>query len=119
MHIKPIRSEEQYEDALERIYFLMKTRPVLHSPDSDELDLLVTLVEAWEAVHYPMTASNPLAFLKNKMAQTGMKQADLIPFIGDKTQVSKILAGKRELTLPMLKRLSKGLQIPIARLVGT
>ena len=118
MNIKPIRTEEQYDDMLERIFHLMKTKPALHSSEGDELDLLVTLAEAWEAIHYPMTASNPVAFLKSRMAQSGIKQADLIPFIGDKTQVSKVLNGKRELTLPMIKRLSKGLHIPIGRLVG-
>ncbi|MFD2574176.1 type II toxin-antitoxin system HigA family antitoxin [Spirosoma soli] len=116
--IKVIRTEAQYDDALERVYELLQLHPALNTPEGDELDLLVTLVEAYEAVHYPMTASDPVRYLKNKMQQLGLHQSDLVPFIGDKTQVSKVLNHKRDLTLPMIKRLSKGLNIPIQRLVG-
>ena len=115
---KVIRNEAQYDDALERVYELLQSRPTPNSPEGDELDLLVTLIEAYEAVHHPMTTSDPVAYLKARMQQMGLRQADLIPFIGDKTQVSKVLNHKRDLTLPMIKRLSKGLNIPIQRLVG-
>ncbi len=115
---KVIRTETQYDDALERVYELLQNHPALNTPDGDELDLLVTLIEAYEAVYYPMAASDPVVYLKNKMNQLGMHQSDLIPFIGDKTQVSKILNHKRDLTLPMIKRLSKGLNIPIQRLIN-
>jgi HTH-type transcriptional regulator / antitoxin HigA len=118
MKIKPIRSEADYDDALERIYDLLQLKPEMNSAIGDELDLLATLVEVYEAVHYPMIATNPNQYLKQKMLQLGLKQADMIEFIGEKTQVSKILSGKRDLTLPMIKRLSKGLHIPIERLVG-
>ena len=116
--IKVIRTETQYEDALERVYQLLQTNPAIDTPEGDELDLVVTLIETYEAVHYPMNASDPVAYLKSKMLQLGLQQSDLIPFIGDKTQVSKILNHKRDLTLPMIKRLSRGLNIPIQRLVG-
>ena len=115
---KIIRTEAQYDDALERVFRLLQSHPSLNTPEGDELDLLVTLIEAYEAVHYPMTASDPIVYLKNKMHQLGLHQSDLVPFIGDKTQVSKVLNHKRDLTLPMIKRLSKGLNIPIQRLVG-
>lgn len=118
MIVKPIRTESDYDDALGRVYDLLQTKPALNSPEGDELDLLVTLIEAYEAIHFPMTASDPAAYLRQKMAQLGLKQADLTEFIGEKTQVSKILNGKRDLTLPMIKRLSRGLHIPIERLVG-
>lgn len=118
MIIKPIKTEEQYEEALERIYHLLQTHPQPNSEAGDELELIVTLVEAYEAVHYPMSASDPIAYLQNKMLQNGLKQVDLIPFIGDKTLVSKVLNRKRELTLSMVKRLSKGLNIPVSRLAG-
>lgn len=116
--IKPIKTEEQYEEALERIYHLLQTDPQPNSEAGDELELMVTLVEAYEAVHYPMSASDPVAYLQNKMLQNGLKQVDLIPFIGDKALVSKVLNRKRELTLSMIRKLSKGLNIPISRLVG-
>lgn len=115
---KVIRTENQYDDALERVYELMHTRPALNSPVGDELDLLVTLIEAYELVQYPMTASDPVDYLRNKMHQMGLSQTDLVPFIGNKAQVSRVLNHKRDLTLPMIRRLSKGLNIPIQRLVG-
>ncbi|HAK80413.1 HTH-type transcriptional regulator/antitoxin HigA [Runella defluvii] len=116
--IKPIKTEEQYEEALERVYHLLQTEPQPQTEKGDELELLVTLIESYEAIHYPMSASDPVAYLKNKMAQNGLKQIDLIPFIGDKAMVSKVLNKKRELTLSMIKRLSKGLNIPATRLIG-
>lgn len=115
---KVIRTESQYDDALEKVYVLMQEHPAVDSPTGDELDLLVTLIEAYEAVHYPMTASDPVAYLKQRMVQMGLKQHDLVPYIGDKTQVSKVLNHKRDLTLPMIKRLSRGLNIPLHRLTG-
>ena len=115
---KVIRTESQYDDALERVSHLMQIHPEVNTPNGDELDLLVMLVEAYEAVHYPMTASDPVAYLQTKMHQMGLSQTDLIPFIGDKTQVSKVMNHKRDLTLPMIKRISKGLNIPIQRLIG-
>ena len=116
--VRPIRTESQYDDALERVYDLMQGQPAAGTPEGNELDLLVTLIDAYEAVHHPMTASDPVAYLKSRMAQLGLKQHVLIPFIGDKTQVSKVLNHKRDLTLPMIKRLSQGLNIPIQRLMG-
>lgn len=116
--IKPIKTEEQYEQALEQIYDLLQISPLPQTEKGDELELLVTLVEAYEAVYYPMSASDPVAYLQNKMTQNGLKQVDLVPFIGDKAMVSKVLNRKRELTLPMIRKLSKGLNIPITRLVG-
>lgn len=115
---KVIRTEAKYDDALEQVYALMQQHPAANTPEGDELDVLVTLIEAYETVYHPITASDPVFYLKNKMAQLGLKQHDLIPFIGDKTQVSKVLNHKRDLTLPMIKRLSQGLNIPIQRLVG-
>lgn len=113
-----IRNESQYDNALERVYELIQTKSARESSVGDELDLLITLIKVYEAVHRPMTASDPGSYLKNKMHQLGMKQTDLIPFIGNKTQVSRVLNHKQDLTLPVVKRLSKGLNIPIHRLVG-
>lgn len=115
---KVIRTEAQYDDALEQVYTLLNQHPPIDSPAGDELDVLVTLIEAYETIHYSMSASDPVTYLKERMAQMGLKQHDLIPFIGDKTQVSKVLNHKRDLTLPMIKRLSRGLNIPIQRLTG-
>ncbi len=118
MNIKPIRTEEQYDDALAQIYHLLQSAPRPGTPEGDEMEVLAILVEAYEAIHYPMTASDPVAYLNYKISGLGLKQADLVTYIGDKTSVSKILNRKRELTLPMIRRLSKGLNIPLHRLVG-
>jgi HTH-type transcriptional regulator / antitoxin HigA len=116
--MKVIRTEAQYDQALERVYELLQMHPVLNSPEGDELDVLSTLIESYEAIHHPMAASDPVAYLKYKMALMGLKQADMVPFIGEKSVVSKVLNHKRDLTLPMIKRLSQGLNIPLQRLVG-
>ena len=116
--LKPIKTEEQYEEALEKIWFLMDSQPVLGTITGDELDILVTLVEAFEAKHYPLPTVEPIAYLKSVMNHKHLKQSDLIPYIGHKSQVSKILNGKRELTLSMVKNLSKGLNLPLQKLVG-
>lgn len=116
--INVIRTESQYDDALERVYGLLQLAPATGSEAGNELDVLATLIELYEAVHHPMTASDPVSVVRSKMQQLGLRQADLIPYIGDKTQVSKVLNHKRELTLPMIRKLSRGLDIPIYRLVG-
>jgi len=116
--IKVIRTEEQYENALARIYAILQESPEPETPAGDELDVLVMLAEAYESVHYPMSASDPVAYLKSKMQQRNLSQTDLIPYIGDKTQVSKVMNRRRELTLSMIKKISRGLDIPIVRLIG-
>ena len=116
--LKPIKTEEQYEEALETIWYLMDSQPALGTPKGDELDILVTLVEAYEVKHYPMPSVEPIEYLKSVMDSKHLKQSDLVPFIGHKSQVSKILNGKRELTISMIKNLSKGLNLPLQKLVG-
>ena len=116
--LKPIKTEEQYEEALETIWYLMDAQPALGTPKGDELDILVTLVEAYEVKHYPMPSIEPIEYLKLVMSSKHLKQSDLVPFIGHKSQVSKILNGKRELTISMIKNLSKGLNLPLQKLVG-
>ncbi len=102
--------------ALRRVWDLMET-PTKSSAEAEEMDMLATLVEAYEAISVPMQPSDPIAFLKYKMEQENLKQRDLIPFIGDKSKVSKVLNYKQELTVTMIRRLSKGLSIPVNFLV--
>lgn len=113
-----IRTESQYDDALERVFELLQQQPTPNTEAGNELDVLTTLIEVYESIHHPMTASDPVEVVKTRMQQLGLRQADLVPFIGDKAQVSRILNHKRELTLPMIQRLSRGLNIPLQRLVG-
>ena len=113
-----IQHEENYKKALKKIWVLMQKHPAKNSAEGEEMDMLATLVDAYELVHYPMQPTDPIAFLKYKMEQENWKQKDLIPYIGDKTKVSKVLNHKQELTISMIQRLSKGLKIPVNLLIS-
>jgi HTH-type transcriptional regulator / antitoxin HigA len=108
--IKPIKSEADYEAALEHINMLMEAE--LNTSEADELDVLVTLVEAYEDRHYPIDLPDPISAIVFRMDQSGMTQRDLIPYIGSRSKVSEVLAGKRPLTLSMIRLLHSHLGIP-------
>jgi len=112
-------SEKNHQLALQRVRTLMKLKPSRDSAEGQELDMLITLIEAYESIHVPMQASDPIAYLQYKMEQNNLKQRDLIPYIGDKTKVSKVLNRKQELTVSMIKRLSRGLNIPVNFLIAS
>lgn len=102
-----IRTEADYEEALERIDFLMEDDPAPGSPEGDELELLSLLVERYEDVHFPMDLPSPVEAIKFRMEQGGLKAKDLIPYIGSASKVSEVLAGKRALSLTMIRNLVK------------
>ena len=108
-----LQNELHYKTALNRIWELMKLKPKKGSAEGNELDMMATLVEAYEVINIPMQPSDPIAFLKYKMEKEHLKQKDLIPYIGDKTKVSKVLNYHQELTISMIQKLSKGLNIPV------
>ena len=110
-------SEKYHQMALNKLYTLMKTKPQKNSAEGQEMEMLITLIKAYEEMHVPMQASDPIAYLQYKMEQNNLKQRDLIPFIGDKTKVSKVMNRKQELTILMITRLSKGLNIPVNFLI--
>jgi HTH-type transcriptional regulator/antitoxin HigA len=112
-----LENDMHYKNALLRIRALMKAQPRRGSKEGNELDMLTTLVEAYELIHVPMQPHDPVAFLKYKMKVENLKQKDLIPFIGDKTRVSKVLNYRQELTVSMIKKLSTGLSIPVNLLI--
>jgi HTH-type transcriptional regulator/antitoxin HigA len=115
MNIKPVKTEADYDMALARIDELMDAR--LDSPEGDELDVLVTLVEKYEAQHYPIDAPNPIEAIRFRMDQYDLKDKDLIPYIGQSGRVSEILSFKRKLTLGMIRKLHAGLNIPTESLI--
>ncbi len=115
MKIKPLKTEADYEDALSRIADLMDARP--GTKDGDELEVLSVLVENYETVHYFIDAADPVQAIRFQMEQFGLKDKDLIPFIGKSGRVSEVLSYKRKLTLPMIRRLQSGLNIPPASLI--
>jgi HTH-type transcriptional regulator/antitoxin HigA len=112
MKPKIIRTEADYETALARIDVLMDGDPEPTSAAGEELELLCLLVGNYEAVHYPMDMPSPLEAIKFRMEQTGLKAKDLIPYIGSAPKVSEVLAGKRALSLTMIRKLVNELGIP-------
>lgn len=117
MRIQPVRTEAEHDAAVTRITQLMGAEP--GSAASDELEVLVTLVDAYETKHFPMNMPDPLTIIKFQMEQQGLTRRDLEPMIGSRARVSEILTGKRALTLPMIRRLHADLGIPVELLVGT
>jgi len=115
MNIKPIKTEADYEAALERIMTLMDAE--LDSPEGDELDIMGTLIEAYEAKHFTVNKPNPIEAIRFRMEQYGLKDKDLVPYIGRTGRVSEVLNYHRKLTLPMIRKLHKGLNIPTESLV--
>jgi HTH-type transcriptional regulator / antitoxin HigA len=117
MEIKPIRSENDYQAMLHEIETLFEA--VQGSPDGDRLDVLVTLVEAYEAKHFPIPLpDDPVAVMEYYMESRGLSRSDLIRFLGSKERVSEILNRKRNLSLEMIRRLHEGLDIPVDLLIG-
>lgn len=112
---KVIKTEEAYEEALSRIEEIFDSKP--GTPEGDELELLVTLVELYEEEKYPIEAPDPISAIKFRMEQQGLKNKDLIPFIGSKSKVSEVLSGKRELSINMIRKLHEGLGIPAEVLI--
>jgi HTH-type transcriptional regulator/antitoxin HigA len=110
MEIRPIKTEEDYNTSIHRIEVLWGAKK--DTPQGDELDLLVTLVESYEMKHYPIAPPDPVDAIKFRMEQMGMTKADMVQYIGSQSRVSEILDGKRKLTLGMIKSLYKGLRIP-------
>ncbi len=115
VEVSPIRTERDYEAALAEIEGLMLA--CLGTPDGDRLDVLATLVEAWEAEHYPIEAPDPIALIQFVMEQRGRGRADLQPMLGERGRVSEILARRRPLTLAMIRKLQAGLGLPADVLV--
>ena len=115
MDIAPIRTKRDYRRALKEIEALMDAKR--GTPEGDRLDVLVTLVEAWEAKHYPIDLPDPVAAIKYHMEQQGLAPKDLVPYIGNRNRVYEVLNRKRPLTLKMVWRLHRGLGIPAESLI--
>jgi HTH-type transcriptional regulator / antitoxin HigA len=110
MDIRPIRTEADYEMSLAEIAALMHAEK--GSQDGDRLDVLATLVEAYEAVHSPIEAPNPISAILFMMEQKQFSRRDLEPAIGSRARVAEVLNRRRPLTLPMIRALSALLDIP-------
>lgn len=115
MDIKPIRTKANYRDALKQIEKLMNAKA--DTAEGEELDVLVTLVEAYERKHYPLDLPDPVEAIKFEMDRRGLTVKDLEPVIGKPNRVYEILSHKRPLTLQMIQRLHSRLGIPAESLI--
>jgi HTH-type transcriptional regulator/antitoxin HigA len=111
MEINAIRTEADYLDALRQVSALMDLNPERDSLEGDRLDVLVTLVQAYEAKHYPIDPPDPIEAIKFRMEQAGMGVKDLVQYIGPVHRVHEVLTRKRPLTLHMIRRITKGMGI--------
>lgn len=107
-----IKTEDEYEEALEEIGTLISNDPPIGTPDADRLELLALLVKAYEDIHYPLEFPTVIEAIRFRMEQEGLKQHDLVPIIGSKGRVSDMLNGNRAVSFSMAKALHKKLGIP-------
>ena len=115
MDLRPIRTDAAHAAALEEIDGLWGADP--ETAEGARLEILLTLVDAYEEAHHPIPASDPISAIEFMMEQRGLTRRDLEPMIGSRARVAEVLNRKRALTLPMIRRLSKGLGIPADILV--
>jgi HTH-type transcriptional regulator/antitoxin HigA len=107
--LKPIRTEADYEAALEEIERLWGAR--VGTPEGDRLDILATLIDAYESEHYPMDPPDPIEAIKFRMEQQGLTRKDLEGLLGSRTRVAEVLNRRRGLSINMIRRLHETLGI--------
>jgi HTH-type transcriptional regulator/antitoxin HigA len=115
MAIKPIKTERDYDRALRQVEGLMDAKP--DTAEGDALDVLVTLIEAYESKHWAIDLPDPIEAICLRMEQRHLRPKDLIPWLGSSGRVSEVLNRRRALTLPMIRRLEQELKIPVRVLV--
>jgi HTH-type transcriptional regulator / antitoxin HigA len=107
--VKPIRTKRNYEIALKKVEKLWGAKSGTRA--GDRLDVLATLIDAYEAAHYPMDPPDPIEAIKFRMEQQGLSRRDLEPLIGTRTRVAEVLNRKRNLSIEMIRRLHERLGI--------
>lgn len=117
MEIKAIRTEQDYRSALRDLSALIDSDPSPDTPEGERLDVLGTLVQAYEAKHHPIDPPDPIEAIKFRMEQSNLTVKDLVPYIGPLNRVYEVLNYKRSLSLNMIRRLSDGLHIPAEVLI--
>ena len=116
MNIKPIRTDEDLQAAFRRLEAIFQAAE--NTPEADEMEILVTLIEAYEQKQYPVGPADPIEAIKFRMDQQGLTPKDLEQYIGGSGRVSEVLNHKRPLSLRMVKRLHEGLRIPYESLLA-
>ena len=117
MKIHPIRTEEDYRVALREVSALFDHEPEPRSPEAERFEILLTLIAAYEAKHFPIDLPDPVEAIKFRMDQSGLTAKDLVPAIGRLNRVYEILSRKRPLTLNMIRKLHETLGIPAESLI--
>ncbi len=112
---KPIKTDTDYRDALAEVERLFNAAP--DTPEGDRLEVLVTLIQAYEARHYQVPLPDPIAAIEYHMESRGLTRRDLEPYIGSRGRVSEVLRRKRPLTVEMIRRLHAGLGVPAEVLI--
>ena len=116
MTIKPLRNDEELKAAFQRLEVIFQVDP--GTPEADEMEVLVTLIEAYENKHYVILPPDPIEAIKFRMEQQNLSACDLETYIGCSGRVSEVLNRKRPLSLRMIKRLHNGLSIPYESLLA-
>jgi HTH-type transcriptional regulator/antitoxin HigA len=114
--IRPIRTARDHARALKRIEHLWGARS--GTPEAEELEVLVTLVDAYEAKHHPIDPPDPVEAIRFRMEQAGLSRSDLVPLLGSRARVSEVLNRRRPLTVAMIRRLRQALGISADVLIG-
>ena len=118
MNIHPIRTKADYKRALREVSAYFDNEPEPGRADGDRFEILTTLVEAYEAKHFPIDAPDPIEAIRFRMEQGGLTVKDLVPSIGQPNRVYEVLNRKRGLTLEMIRNLHRNLGIPAESLIG-
>lgn len=116
MKAKVIKTESEYANALARVEKLMDAKP--GTAQGDELEILSLLIHDYEEKAFPIDKPGPVAAIRFRMAQQGLTNKDLVPFLGSRSRVSEVLSGRRNLSLKMIRALVAGLRIPADVLLG-
>jgi HTH-type transcriptional regulator/antitoxin HigA len=118
MNIHPIRTRKDYKAALRELSAYFDNEPEPGSADGDRFEILATLVEAYEAKHFPIETPDPIEAIRFRMEQGGLSVRDLVPSIGQPNRVYEVLNGRRALTIDMIRNLHRNLGIPAESLIG-
>ena len=116
MEIKPIKTEKDYDKALERLELIFDATP--NSKEGDEAEILSLLIDNYENKHYPIESPDPIEAIKIRMEEMNLKQKDLVGVIGGKSRVSEVLNQKKRLTVEMIRALEQLLHISASVLVN-
>lgn len=119
MNINPIRTDADYRAALEAISRLVETDPAPGTAEGDFLEVMGTLIEAYEQKAFPIESADPIEAIKFRMDEGGLTPRDLVPSIGRQNRVNEVLNGTRPLSIQMIRNLHRNLGIPAESLIGS